>query len=120
MNQNVPVSAHHHAKEIHNDIFFKKSLEQYDVVIVDVWANSCFPCKKIAPIYEELAESYRTESEQNKLVFLKDCIDDDEIDSIHGSKITAIPTFFIYVLGEVVGTIVGADFDKLQKILNIH
>lgn len=107
------------AKAIYSETFFKKNLEQYDVVIVDVWANFCFPCKKIAPMYEELSESYRNESAQNKIVFLKDCIDDNEVESIHSSKITAIPTFFIYVLGEVVGTIVGADFDKLKNILSI-
>lgn len=97
---------------------FEQSLQEYDIVIVDVWANFCSPCKMITPMYENLAAKYYVNIVNKQICFLKDCIDHSTKDSIHGNRITAVPTFFIYVKGEVVATIIGGDINRLDKIIS--
>jgi thioredoxin 1 len=70
-------------------------------VLVDFWAEWCGPCKKIAPILEEIA------AENDSLVIAK--LNVDENPSTAASYgITSIPTMNVYQGGEIVKTIIGA------------
>ena len=53
----------------------------------------CMPCKKIAPIYQQLANKYKLQIDEKDILFLKDRIDDDSIDSVHQAMVQAVPTF---------------------------
>lgn len=108
----------HNCIEIDGDENFQQYLSDYNIVVVDVWANFCSPCKMIAPYYEKLALKYQSSSEKKDIIFLKDCIDDDSITSVHGDQVNVIPTFFIYVMGRLIGTIMGGDFKKMETILD--
>lgn len=95
---------------------FREILKRYKVVVVDVWANFCAPCKNFAPLYENLGIEYKEDISKKNILFLKDCIDDNDYDSIHASDTKAVPTFFIYMNGKAVGTILGANMKKLKTV----
>lgn len=107
-----------YARETQDQGDFEKCLQEFDIVIVDVWANFCSPCKMITPMYENLAAKYYNNIMKKQVCFLKDCIDHDVKDSIHGNQITAVPTFFIYVKGVMAASIVGGDINRLDKIIS--
>jgi len=97
---------------------FKHLLSIYKIIVVDVWADFCMPCKKIAPTYQALANKYGSYIESKDVLFLKDRIDDDSIDSVHQSMVQAVPTFFIYAFGKLQGEIIGPDVGAIDDILN--
>lgn len=77
-------------------------LDQSTPVLVDFWAPWCTPCKMIAPILEEISEEYG-----DKLQIVK--LNTDENPGITGRYgITGLPTMNVFVNGEVVKTMVGA------------
>jgi thioredoxin 1 len=71
-------------------------------VLVDFWATWCGPCRKVAPILEEIAAAHGDKIDVIKL----------DTDANPGTTaqygVTSIPTMNVYVKGEVVKTIVGA------------
>jgi thioredoxin 1 len=71
-------------------------------VLVDYWAEWCGPCKMIAPILDEVSESYK-----DKLQIAKMNVDENrEIPSKFG--IRGIPTLMLFKDGQLAATKVGA------------
>ena len=82
--------------------FDSEVLQSATPVLVDYWAEWCGPCKMIAPVLEELAESYN-----GKLKVAKMDVDaNQEIPAKH--NIRGIPTLMLFKGGQVVATKVGA------------
>ena len=70
--------------------------------LVDFWASWCAPCRAIAPIIEEMAESYG-----DKVTFVK--MNVDENPSTPGKYgVRGIPTLILFKNGEIVDQVVGA------------
>lgn len=64
---------------------FKKEVEEASgLVLVDLWASWCAPCRMLAPILEEL------EGEYPSVKFCKINVD-DEIDLARAFKVKSIP-----------------------------
>jgi len=89
-------------KHISDASFDDDVLKSGTPVLVDYWAEWCGPCKAIAPILDELAQSYG-----GKLQIAKMNVDDNrEVSAKFG--IRGIPTLMLFKDGQLAGTLVGA------------
>jgi thioredoxin 1 len=71
-------------------------------VLLDFWAEWCGPCKMIAPILDEAAESYK-----DKLRIVKLNVDDNPKTAAK-FNIRGIPTLYLFKNGSVLAQKVGA------------
>ncbi len=85
-----------------SDASFKNDvLNSKEPVLVDFYATWCGPCKKMAPVIDELSSEYA-----NKVKFLR--VDVDTNNKLAAEfKINSIPTFITYKNGKAVDRIVG-------------
>ena len=89
-------------KHISDSTFESDVLKAGKPVLVDYWAEWCGPCKMIAPILDEVSESYK-----DKLQIAKMNVDENrEIPAKFG--IRGIPTLMLFKDGQLAATKVGA------------
>ncbi|MBC5766607.1 thioredoxin TrxA [Ramlibacter albus] len=89
-------------KHITDSSFEADVLKSGKPVLVDYWAEWCGPCKMIAPILDEVAESHK-----DKLQVAKMNVDENrEIPAKFG--IRGIPTLMLFKDGQLAATKVGA------------
>lgn len=89
-------------KHISDASFEADVLKASGPVLVDYWAEWCGPCKMIAPVLDEIADTY-----DGKLTITKLNIDENqETPAKHGVR--GIPTLMLFKDGEVAATKVGA------------
>lgn len=71
-------------------------------VVIDFWAETCGPCKQMAPYFEAVAGEM-----QNEMVFGKVNIHDNPMKpTMYGVR--GIPTLMLFQNGKMVATHVGA------------
>jgi len=86
-----------------NDSNFKQEVLESDIpVLVDYWAEWCYPCRMVAPAIEEIAKEY-----QGKLKVCKVNVDEAG-KTCANYGIMSIPTLSIFKNGKVMEQIVGA------------
>src|SRR5919112_1937365 len=73
------------------------------VVLVDFWAEWCAPCRRLAPIVDELAEDYT-----GRLTVAKVDIDENPM-TPSKFMVRGIPTLLLFKDGDLKETIVGLD-----------
>ena len=89
-------------KQTNDESFADDVLMNDKPVLVDFWAEWCGPCRKVAPILEEIYAEHG-----DKLDIVK--LDTDANPSTAAQYgIVSIPTMNVYVKGQVVKTIIGA------------
>jgi thioredoxin 1 len=89
-------------KHISDASFESDVLKADKPVLVDYWAEWCGPCKMIAPILDEVSQSY-----QDKLQVAKLNVDENrEVPAKFG--IRGIPTLMLFKNGQLAATKVGA------------
>ena len=91
-----------HIHHITDDTFENEVLQSSTPVLVDYWAEWCGPCKMIAPILDEVAQTYA-----GKLQIAK--VDVDKNQTVPAKfGIRGIPTLILFKNGQPVATKVGA------------
>ncbi len=97
-----------------SDSFKQDVLDTDTPVLVDFYADWCGPCKRLAPIFEELS------SEIDGASFVKVNVEDESsLAAEHG--VQSIPTLLLFKDGEVVERVMGLmPKDELRKVVEQH
>ena len=85
-----------------NDENSKPEIESGKPVVIDFWAEWCIPCKKIAPIIDELAEQYEGRVKIGKYNV------EESSDVATEVGIRSIPTILFFRDGKLVDKNVGS------------
>lgn len=90
--------------------------EEYDklkkkgLVVVDFNTEWCGPCKRFAPVFEELAKTYPD------VKFLS--VDSEKIDHEDCKNFKSVPTFKVFLNGELKREFSGVDRARLEGYIN--
>lgn len=79
---------------------FSKALGSNNILIVDFWADWCGPCKKVAPILEEISNEYN-------VTIAKVHVDEEPL-LTQQYEVSSIPTLVVFENGIPVKKIIGA------------
>jgi len=82
------------------DVNFDESIKQ-GVVLVDLWAEWCGPCRRLAPAVDALASEYDGRATVAKLNI------DDNPQTPSKYMVRGIPTLLVFKDGQLVDTLVG-------------
>ncbi len=83
-------------------------------VLVDFWAVWCAPCRVIAPVVDEIADSYGGKLKVGKVNV------DDNSETPNKYGIRSIPTLILFSEGKVVEQIIGANPAKVKSVVEQH
>jgi len=97
---------------VHSETEYNSLKNTNDLVIVDVSATWCGPCKKIAPYFEELARNHPM------VVFVH--VDLDQFKNVLRdlANLRSVPTFLFFKNKQLVSQFSGANQQQLLQTLN--
>lgn len=94
---------------------YERFTTENNLVLVDIWATWCGPCRMIGPIVDQLSVDYQGQLSVGKL----DTDANREI--VQELGVRNIPTLLLYKNGEIVDKSVGsASKEKLTEMINSH
>ena len=97
---------------------YEEFIKSSEVVVVDLFAEWCGPCKVLGPIVESVSLEYEVEYPNVKIAKMN--VDDNRDKSIE-LGVTSIPTILIYKNGTLVDRHTGmAQKTKLKDMIKKH
>ena len=87
--------------EITDESFENEVLKEEKLTLVDFWATWCGPCRKLAPVIDELAKEF-----DGKVKFVK-IKADENMQTAQKFSISGVPSILIFKNGEPVERIVN-------------
>jgi thioredoxin 1 len=94
---------------------YKGFVSKDGLVLVDVWASWCNPCKLISPIVDEISNYFYEKVSVGKLEA------DKNRETLTELGVRNIPTILLYKNGEIVDRSVGSvSREKLTEMINNH
>jgi thioredoxin 1 len=81
---------------------FPQALRDHPALVIDFWAEWCGPCRRVAPVVEELAQEFA-----GTVTFAK-CDTDHNQRLAMQFGISAIPCLILFSNGQMVDRIIGA------------
>lgn len=102
-------------KEVTSSTFSEAVLNQTGWVLVDFWATWCAPCRMLAPVLEQCAQTYA-----GQLDIVK--VDADTSEDLLGRYgVRGLPTLLLFKAGQVVDQRVGAgSLSEIDAFLSPH
>lgn len=85
-----------------DEVHFSQVLQQQPALVIDFWAEWCGPCRRVAPVVEELAQEFA-----GKVTFAK-CDTDHNQRLAMKFGISAIPCLLFFSNGQMVDRLIGA------------
>ena len=84
---------------------------QYNVVVIDFWADWCQPCKMLMPVFQKLANEFTT------VTFAKANVDENpKLTTQYG--ISGIPALLFFKNGKIVTKLLGVQSEgKLRQTI---
>lgn len=98
-----------------NDDNFIETIKNNKLVLVDVFAKWCGPCRTISPIIDELSNEF-----ENNVIISK--VDADESrNTVNELGVRSIPAIFLYKNGEIVDRSTGmTSKENLKQMIEKH
>lgn len=98
-----------------NETNFEQEVKKSDtpIVVVDFWAPWCGPCRKLAPLIDEIAEEF---TGKVKVVKVNT---DENLKLAQEYSISGIPSILLFKSGEAVERLVGL-MQKSSLVSNIE
>jgi len=90
------------AKAVTDKTFVSDVLQSDKIVLVDFWAEWCGPCRKVAPVLEEIATEMG-----DRVTVVKIDIDANP-ETARAYRIMSVPTLTIFKGGKPVQSVAGA------------
>lgn len=82
------------------DASFEDILKENDLVLIDFWADWCGPCKKVAPILDEISDQFGLPVGKLNI--------DENPNKTSEYSVSSIPTMVLFKDGKPVHKIIGA------------
>lgn len=99
--------------DLNDSTFESEVLKSESPVLVDFWAPWCGPCRILAPVVEEIANSYTGRIKVGKINV------DDNQETTMQYGIRSIPTLILFKNGKALDQIIGAvpksEIEKMVK-----